>query len=113
MAKAEFIARDNEQIFAERVSADCWNMPQVMGNRQISGKVYFTDQRVAFLASGLIGHKKRAAGRLKCRTSQSSRPAQRPLLPLRHPDHDENGDRYKLGIMKREKYVDWLLQHIS
>ena len=57
MAKAEFIARDNEQIFAERVSADCWNMPQVMGNRQISGKVYFTDQRVAFLASGLIGTK--------------------------------------------------------
>ena len=25
----------------------------------------------------------------------------------------KNGEKYKLGIMKRDKYVDWIKQHIS
>ncbi|MBS4786256.1 MAG: hypothetical protein KH009_09125 [Clostridiales bacterium] len=113
MAKAEFIARDNEQIFAERVSADCWNMPQVMGNRQISGKVYFTDQRVAFLASGLIGTKS-VSWEIEMQNIASVETCTTPpFFPFGILITMKNGDRYKLGIMKREKYVDWLLQHIS
>ena len=48
MAKPTFTLRAGEQFFAEKVSADCWKMPQVIGKRQVSGKVYMTDQRVAF-----------------------------------------------------------------
>ena len=55
MAKATFTAKEGEQVFAQKVAADCWRQPAVIGKRQISGRAYFTDQRVVFLASGLVG----------------------------------------------------------
>ena len=33
MAKPTFTLRTGEESFAERVSADCWKMPQVIGKR--------------------------------------------------------------------------------
>ena len=84
MAKSVFEARTDETVFAEKVSADSWKSPKQVIGRQISGKTYFTDQRIVFLASGLVG------------TASVSWEIE-----------------YKLGIMKRDKYVDWIKQHIS
>ena len=55
MAKPVFEARTDETVFAEKVSADSWKSPKQVIGRQISGKTYFTDQRIVFLASGLVG----------------------------------------------------------
>lgn len=55
MAKAVFETRVNETVFAEKVTADSWKTPRQVTGRQVSRKAYFTDQRIVFLASGLIG----------------------------------------------------------
>ena len=55
MAKPVFEARAGEKVFAEKATADCWKSPKQAISRQVSGKTYLTDQRVVFLASGLIG----------------------------------------------------------
>ena len=55
MGKKVYEIKEDEQLFAEKVTGDCWKMPNTSINRQVSGKYYFTDKRIAFLASGLIG----------------------------------------------------------
>ena len=46
MAKPVFETRANETVFAQKVSADTWKTPNQTLNNQISGKFYFTDQRI-------------------------------------------------------------------
>ena len=113
MAKPTFTPRENEEVFAQKVAADCWEMPQVLGKRQVSGKAYFTDQRIAFLASGLVGtaavsweiEMKDIASVESCTTP--------PFFPFGVRLKMKDGNRYLLGIMKRDKYVDWISKHIS
>ena len=112
MAKPVFEARTDETVFAEKVSADSWKSPKQVIGRQISGKTYFTDQRIVFLASGLVG----TAGvswEIEMKDIQSVETCMTPpcfpfgvLLTMR------DGGKYKLGITKRGKYVDWITQHI-
>ena len=113
MSKAKFTVRENEEIFAQRVSADCWNMPQVLGNRQISGKFYFTDQRIVFLASGLIGTDS-VSWEIEMKDIESVETCLTPpFFPFGIRLTMKNGDQYKLGILKRNKYVEWIKQHLS
>ena len=113
MAKQVFEPRTDETVFAQKVSADCWKSPKQALSRQIAGKTYFTDQRIAFLASGLIGTAG-ASWEIQMKDIQSVETCMTPpcfpfgvLLTLR------DGGKYKLGITKRGKYVDWISQHIS
>ena len=55
MAKPVFEAREGENVFAQKATADCWKSPKQTISRQVSGKTYVTDQRIVFLASGLVG----------------------------------------------------------
>jgi len=113
MAKPVFEARAGEEVFAEKVSGDCWKSPKQINGRQVSGKMYFTDQRIAFLASGLVGtasvsweiEMKDIASVKTCTTP--------PCFPFGILITMRDGSQYKLGIMKRDKYVDWILKHIS
>ena len=113
MAKPTFTLRAGERPFVERVSADCWKMPQVIGKRQISGKVYMTDQRIVFLASGLGGttsvsweiEMKDIASVKTCTTP--------PFFPFGIVLTMRDSRVYLLGIMKRDKYVTWIQEHIS
>lgn len=113
MAKPVFEAKAGEEAFAEKVSADCWKSPRQVSGRQISGKAYFTDRRIAFLASGLIGtasvsweiEMKDIASVKTCTTP--------PCFPFGILITMKDGGQYKLGIRKRDKYVDWISQHIS
>ena len=113
MAKSVFEARTDETVFAEKVSADSWKSPKQVIGRQISGKTYFTDQRIVFLASGLVGTAS-VSWEIEMKDIQSVETCMTPpcfpfgvLLTLR------DGGKYKLGITKRGKYVDWITQHIS
>jgi len=113
MAKPVFEAKAGEEVFAEKVSADCWKSPRQVGGRQISGKAYFTDQRIVFLASGLVGTASVSweigmgdiASVKTCMTP--------PCFPFGILIAMKDGSQYKLGIMKRGTYVDWISQHIS
>ncbi len=113
MSKPKFTDRENEEIFAQRETADCWNMPQVLGNRQISGKFYFTDQRIVFLASGLIGTDS-VSWEIEMKDIESVETCLTPpFFPFGIRLTMKNGDQYKLGILKRNKYVEWIKQHLS
>jgi len=113
MAKPTFEARAGEEVFAEKVSADCWKSPKQALSRQISGKTYFTDQRIVFLASGLIGTAS-VSWEIEMKDIQSVKTCTTPpCFPFGILITMKDGGTYKLGIMKRDKYVDWISQHIS
>ena len=113
MAKPVFEARTDETVFAEKVSADSWKSPKQVIGRQISGKTYFTDQRIVFLASGLVG----TAGvswEIEMKDIQSVKTCMTPpFFPFGVLIETKDGAKYKLGILKRNKYVEWIMQHIS
>lgn len=113
MAKLVFEARENETVFAERVSADSWKTPRQIRTRQISGKFYFTDQRIVFLASGLIGTES-VSWEIEMKDIQSVETCMTPpCFPFGILITMKDGGKYKIGILKRNKYVDWISQHIS
>ena len=112
MAKKEFIARENEEIFAQRVSLDCWKMPQMSRTRQVSDKAYFTDQRVVFLASGLVGTDS-MSWEIEMKDIASVETCMSPpFFPFGIAITMKNGDFYKLAALGRNKYVSWISQHI-
>lgn len=113
MAKQVFEPRADETVFAQKVSADCWKSPKQALSRQIAGKTYFTDQRVVFLASGLIGTES-VSWEIEMKDIQSVKACLTPpFFPFGVLIEMKDGSKYKLGIMKRNKYVDWIAQHIS
>ena len=113
MAKPVFEAQTDETVFAEKVSADSWKSPKQVIGRQISGKTYFTDQRIVFLASGLVGTAS-VSWEIEMKDIQSVETCMTPpCFPFGIMLTMKNGEKYKLGIMKRDKYVDWIKQHIS
>ncbi len=113
MAKPGFEARANEEIFAEKVSADSWKSPRQVVGRQISGKAYFTDQRIVFLASGLIGTAS-VSWEIEMNDITSVKACTTPpCFPFGILITTKDDSQYKLGIMKRDKYIDWISQHIS
>ncbi len=113
MAKPVFEPKAGEEVFAKKVSADCWKSPRQTIGRQISGKVYLTDQRVVFLASGLIGTES-VSWEIEMKEISSVKTCMTPpFFPFGILIKTKNGDQYKLGILKRAKYFDWISQHIS
>lgn len=113
MKKKTFALNENEQLFAGNVVGDCWKMPNFTGSRQISGKYHFTDKRIVFLATGLIGtgsasfeiDLKDIATAKTCTTP--------PFFPFGILITMKNGDKYKLSILKRKKYFDWITERIK
>ena len=113
MAKLKFVARADETVFAEKVSMDTWKTPHQAISRQVPGKAYFTNQRIVFLASGLIGAE-HVSWEIEMKDIQSVEPCMTPhcfqfgiLVTMK------DGGKYKLGTIRRSKYIDWILQHIS
>jgi len=112
MAKLVFEARADEEVFAEKVSTDCWKSPRQIGTRQVSGKAYFTNQRIVFLASGLIGTAS-VSWEIEMKDISSVQTCMTPpCFPFGILITMKDGGQYKLGIMKRDKYIDWISQHI-
>jgi len=112
MKKKEFETREGEEILANRISGDCWKMPQLITSRQVSGKFYFTNQRIAFLASGLIGTKS-VSWEIEIKDIDSVKTCTTPpFFPFGILITMKSGDKYKLGIMKRKKYVSLITEHM-
>lgn len=108
MAKPVFEQRDNEEVFAQRVSGDTWRNPRNVINRQVSGKFYFTNQRIVFLASGLIGTAS-VSWELEMKDIASVKTCMTPpCFPFGILIQTKNGETYKIGVMKREQYIEWI-----
>ena len=113
MAKPVFEAQTGETVFAEKVAVDCWKTPGQAVGRQVSGKGYFTDKRIVFLASGLIGTAG-ASWEIQMKDIQSVKTCMTPpFFPFGVLIETKDGAKYKLGILKRNKYVEWIMQHSS
>lgn len=113
MGKVLFEVKDGEQLFKDRVSGDCWKMPNLSLNRQVSGKYYFTDQRIAFLASGIIGNKS-VSWEIEMKDIDTVKTCMTPpFFPFGILITMKNGDKYKLSILKRKKYFEWIKEHIG
>ena len=113
MAKQVFEARPGENVFAEKVTADCWKSPKQTLSSQVSGKIYLTDQRIVFLASGLIGTES-VSWEIEMKDIASVKTCMTPpFFPFGIMITTKDGSKYKLAYMKRKKYFDWISQHIS
>ena len=113
MAKKTFEIKDDEQLFAGKVSGDCWKMPNLSINRQVSGKYYFTNKRIAFLASGLVGTES-VSWEIELKDIEKVKTCTTPpFFPFGILITMKNGDKYKLSIFKSKKYFNWLLDKIS
>lgn len=113
MAKQAFELHTDETMFAEKVSADSWKTPKQIVSRQVSGKIYFTNQRIVFLASGLIGTES-ASWEIDMKDIQSVKTCMTPpCFPFGILITMKDGGKYKLGVRKRNKYIEWISQHIS
>ncbi len=113
MAKKVFELMGGEQLFAGKVSGDCWKMPKFSINRQVSGKYYFTDKRIAFLASGLVGTESVSWEIEMKDIAQVKTCTTPPFFPFGILITMKNGDKYKLSILKRKKYFDWISENIA
>jgi len=113
MAKKVYELKDNEQLFAGKVAGDCWKMPNLSIHRQVSGKYYFTDQRITFLASGLIGTDS-VSWEIQMEDIDKVKTCLTPpFFPFGILITMKNGDQYKLSILKRKKYFNWIVEHLS
>lgn len=113
MGKKTFTLRDGEQLFADKVGGDCWKMPNVIGSKQITGKYYFTDQRIVFLATGLVGTDK-VSWEIEMKDIEAVKTCTTPpCFPFGIFVTMKNGDQYKLSILKRAKYFEWITQHVA
>jgi len=112
MAKKVFELKDGEELFG-KVSGDCWKMPKLSINRQVSGKYYFTDKRIAFLASGLIGTES-VSWEIEMSDIETAKTCLTPpFFPFGILLTMKNGDKYKLSILSRKKYFNWITEHIN
>jgi len=113
MSKKTFEVKEGEQLLAGKVSGDCWKMPKLSINKQVSGKYYFTDKRIAFLASGLIGTES-VSWEIEMKDIDKVKTCMTPpFFPFGILITMKNGDKYKLSILKRKKYFELISQHIS
>ncbi len=113
MSIKKFELKEGEQLLASKVSGDCWKMPKFSINRQVSGKYYFTDQRIVFLASGLIGTES-VSWEIEMKEIENIKTCMTPpFFPFGILITMKNGDKYKLSILKRKKYAELISQYIG
>ena len=113
LSKKVYEVKDDEELFAEKVTGDCWKMPNISINRQVSGKYYFTDKRIAFLASGLVGTES-VSWEIEMKDLETAKTCLTPpFFPFGILITMKNGDKYKLSILKRKKYYEWIINHLA
>lgn len=113
MSKNTFELKEGEQLLANKVPGDCWKMPQLSMSRQVSGKFYFTDKRIVFLASGLIGTQS-VSWEIETKKIDSVKTCiTPPCFPFGILITMKNGDKYKIAFIKRKKYFELISNQIA
>lgn len=96
--------QDGEELLYT-VKGDTWKIPVMTISRQISGKFFFTDRRIAFRTWG-VG-KGNAAYDVDYKDVDTiSTYNINFFIPTGIKITLKNGDLYKISVMKRKKYIE-------
>lgn len=111
MMKADALdIRENEEILDEK-SGDTWKSPVMSRSRQVSGKFYFTNQRVAFRTWG--PYKNDFAYDIEYSDIDIVEPYDINLFirtGIKIVKFD--GSVYKLSVLKKDKYIELIKQYM-
>lgn len=103
--------RTNETIFEEK-KGDTWKTPQMPYRKQISGKFYFTNQRIAFRTWGPF--KKSAAYDIEYKDIETLQPYSiNFFIKTGIQVTTFNGEIYKISVMKRNKLMEIISDHLK
>lgn len=108
MAADKFL--EGESVIAT-AGGDCWETP-FMPHSQVPGRYTFTNKRILFEGNGII-----EALRVKFEIPYSEIDLIEPYLVFIFKTgirvYMKNGDRYRLSLRKRQKYMDMIKEYIS
>ena len=110
MGIEELDLREHETLF-ESCKGDTWRTPQSIVSNQVSGRFYFTDQRIAFRTWGPF--KKSAAydielSDIESLTKYSINIFIRTGIKVLLKDHSV----YKISVLKRDKYLQYISNYL-
>lgn len=111
MMKAEALdVRENEEILDEK-NGDTWLTPAMTRSRQVNGKFYFTNQRVAFRTWGPF--KKQCAYDIEYSDIDTVQPYTINLfIRTGIKITTFEGDVYKISVLKRDKFMELISKFI-
>lgn len=111
MAKEQFELRENEVILVE-CKGDTWRTPDMFMRSQISGRFYFTNQRVAFRTWGLL--KNSVAYDIEYENVESlSLYSINVIIRTGIQFNMKEGNPYKISVMKRDEKVQLMSEYIT
>lgn len=103
--------RPGESLFAD-CKGDTWRTPESILSKQVSGRFYFTNQRIAFRTWGPF--KNSVAYDIEVRDIASlEKYTINMLIPTGIKINLHTGALYKISVMKRNKYIEYLSQYIG
>lgn len=113
MAKPKFTPRPQEEVFAKGVSGDTWKNPHYSFTRQVTGKFYFTNQRIVFVAAALVGSAS-VSWELEMKDIASVIPClSPPFFPFGILITTKSGEEYLIAVLMRKGYMAWINRWIT
>lgn len=106
-----FEPRSGESLFAQ-CKGDTWKTPGDVLSNQVSGRFFFTDQRIVFRTWGPF--KKSLAYDIKIKNiAYLEKYTIAFFIPTGIRVVLQDGKNYKISVMKRKKYIEYLAQFIG
>lgn len=110
MSKNALELREHEEIL-EECKGDTWLTPAMLLGKQVSGRFYFTNQRIAFRTWGPF--KNSAAYDVEYADIASLDTYTVSLfITTGIKINTKDGSLYKISVMKRKKYIELISQYI-
>lgn len=102
--------REHEELIEEK-KGDTWKTPEMVFRRQVSGKFYFTNQRIAFRTWGPF--KETAAYDIEYKDIDFIQPYSINLIITTGIQiTTKDGNTYKISVMKRNKCMEMISQYL-
>lgn len=109
MKTESIVLRENEEVLEEK-KGDTWKTPEMVMKKQISGRFYFTNQRISFRTWGPF--KKSAAYDIEYKDIASIQPFTINLVIRTGIQITTKEDTvYKISVMKRDRLMDLIEQY--
>ena len=110
MRTEELSLRAGEELREEK-KGDTWKTPQMVMKKQVSGRFYFTNERIAFRTWGPF--KKSAAYDIEYEDIDNIAPFKINLfIKTGIQVTMQNGDIYKISVMKRNQIMELISEYV-
>lgn len=111
MAKEKLELRTGEELLTQ-CRGDTWRTPESIINNQVSGRFYFTNQRIAFQTWGPF--KKSVMYDIELTDIEElSKYTINLIIRTGIKIHLKDNTSYKISVMKRDKYIELINQYIN